>query len=255
MLIRKLGEALIATTLAIFLAIPSAGAQQSFSPQQQSFSAQEKAEVEKIIRDYLLENPELLVEVMEELERRRQKLATSQAERRLEENQAEIYQSKYDFVTNPDGEVPFVEFFDYQCGYCKRAHASVMKIRSQRRDVRFIFKEFPILGPVSTYSSRAAIASRQQGKYVEYHDALMNHRGKLTEEVVLKIAQGVGLDVRRLKADMERPEVQEAIDATLALASVMNIRGTPTFIIGKALSPGAIAYRKMVRQIEEARNN
>lgn len=248
MILRKLGELSIAATLALALVVPTAGAQQSFSPQ-------EKAAVEKIIRDYLLANPELLVEVMNELEKRRQKLAVTQAKERLKENRAAIYQSKYDFVNNPEGEVPFVEFFDYQCGYCKRSHQSVMKIRSQRRDVRFIFKEFPILGPASVYAARAAIASRRQDKYIEYHDALMNHRGKLNEDVVLKIAAGVGLDTERLKTDMERPEVQDAIDANLALASLMNIRGTPTFIIGESLSPGAIAYRQMVRFVEEAHTN
>ncbi len=245
MVLRKLGEALLAATLALVLLAPSASAQQSFSPEQ-------KAEVEKIVRDYLLQNPELLVEVMEVLETRRQKLAEDKAKTALEENEAAIYRSKYDFVTNPEGEVPFIEFFDYQCGYCKRVHEAVTKIRKQRRDVRFVFKEFPILGPVSAYASRAAIASRQQGKYVEYHDALMNHRGKLSEAVVLELAKGIGLDVERLQADMALPEVQTAIDANLALASVMNIRGTPTFIIGKSLSPGAIAYPQMIRFIEEA---
>jgi protein-disulfide isomerase len=248
MIRRKLGQVLLAVALALALATPMAGAQQSFTPAQ-------KAEVEKIVRDYLLANPEFLVEVMEELERRRQDLAKLESQRRIQEQRAEIYESKHDFVVNREGKVPFVEFFDYQCGYCKRSLAAVQTVRKMQPDVRMIFKEYPILGPVSVFAARAAVASRRQQKYVAYHDAMMGHRGKLDESVVLRIAERVGLDIEQLKADMERPEVQQAIDANLALAETMRIRGTPTFIIGETLSPGAIPYPQMVSQIEEARTN
>jgi protein-disulfide isomerase len=248
MLGRKLGQMIVAVGLGLALAVPMAEAQHNFSPEQ-------KTEVEKIIRDYLLANPELLVEVMEELERRRKETAKLESQRQIEQYRAQIYESEYDVVVNQEGEVPFVEFFDYQCGFCKRALKAVQTIRKARPDVRIIYKEYPILGPISVYAARAALASHRQEKYVEYHDALMAHRGKLDEGMVLRIAEGVGLDIELLQADMGRPEVQQAIKSNLALAERMRIRGTPTFIIGESLSPGAIDYSQMIAQIEEARTN
>ena len=249
MLLRTWRYAIVALALlSASFAMPVA-AEQTLTPEQ-------KLEVESIIRDYLLKNPELLVEVMEELERRRKEQAVAENKRRLEENRAEIYQSKYDFVLNPEGRIPVVEFFYYQCAYFKRALPSILQLQANagQASVRFIYKEYPILGEASVYAARAAIAARRQDKYVPLHNALMGFRGRLSEESVMTIAAGVGLDVDQLKADMQLPEVQQVIEATHAAAQAMNIRGTPTMIIGDTLVPGAIDYQRMVGLVEEARS-
>ena len=220
-----------------------------------ALDSEQKAEVEKIIADYLLRNPDLIVKVMEELDRRRKASEKTLAKRRLQENKAKIFQSRYDHVGNPGGRIPVVEFFDYQCGYCKRAFPAIKRLRSDRKDVRIIYKEFPILGPASVFAARAAIAARRQNKYLALHDGLIGHKGKLSEAVVMQIASRAGLDTKQLQADMARPEVQAIIDGNRALADVMNIRGTPAFIIGDALVPGAIPYSRMVSLVEKAKTN
>jgi len=215
----------------------------------------EKAEVEQIIRDYLLANPELLLEVMERLEAKQKAAARDQAERRIAENKADLFEAEGDFVVNPDGDVPLIEFFDYQCGYCKRILPSVQRLLAEEPGVRFVFKEFPILGPVSTFAAKAALASRQQGKYLEFHNALMSYRQGLSEDLVMAAAAHVGLDVERLRIDMASSEVNATIEANLRLAQAMGIRGTPTMVIGDTLVPGAINYERMVELVAEARTN
>ena len=237
--------ALVVGFLAVCLATPQLSAATALTPEQ-------KAEVENVIREYLLKNPELLEEVANELEKRRKLQAENEAKLKIVEYKDEIYKSKFDYISNPEGSIPFVEFFDYQCGYCKRVFPSIVKLRKRKPDVRIIYKEFPILGPVSVIAARAAIASRMQDKYVPFHDAMMRHKGRLNEGAIMTIAAGVGLDIDRLKADMTRNEVQKAIDANIDLAQRMNIRGTPAMIIGENLVPGAIAYRQMERLIDEA---
>ena len=127
-----------------------------------ALDSEQKAEVEKIIAEYLLANPELILKVMDELERRRKASEKTVAKQRMQDNKAKIFQSSYDHVGNPGGRIPVVEFFDYQCGYCKRAFPAIKKLRSDQKDVRIIYKEFPILGPASVFAARAAIAARRK---------------------------------------------------------------------------------------------
>jgi len=237
----------LAGLVAFGLYLPQAGAA-ALSPEQ-------RGEVETIIKEYLLANPELIFEVLEKLEARRKEQEASESQQRLVENKAEIFQSKYDFVENPEGHIPLVEFFDYQCGYCKRVLPALQQVRRDHPDVRLIFKEFPILGPASVFAARAAIASKRQDRYMAFHDALMGHRGSLDETVVLSVAKDIGLDIEQLRQDMERPEVEEEIDFNRALAARMNIRGTPSMYFGEKFIPGAIAYRQMQQMLDELRAN
>jgi protein-disulfide isomerase len=240
---------LIVTGLAAFLwgTFPAL-AQQSFSPEQ-------REQIEKIVRDYLLEHPEIMIEVMSKLEQRQEAEAAAKRQQALIRNKAALFSSADDFVVNADGNVPMVEFFDYQCGYCKRVMNSVMKVSTDHTDVRVAFKEYPILGPVSVFASKASIASRRQGKYLEFHTAVMGHSGRLSEKIILKKAAEVGLDVEQLKTDMADKEVQAVIDRNLALGRTMEIRGTPTLIIGDNLVPGAIPYERMVELIGKTRES
>ena len=247
MLQRCLGLAaavLIAWSLSI---LPAAAADK--------FDDADKAEIEKIVRDYLLANPELLVEIMEVLEAKQKSAAADLARQRIAENRVALFEADGDYVFNADGAVPVVEFFDYQCGYCKRVLPAMQRLLAEQGDVRVIFKEFPILGPVSTYAARAALAARKQGMYLELHNALMSYRQGLSEDLVMAAAAHVGLDLEQLRADMESAEVSAAIEHNLGLANAMGIRGTPTMVIGDNLVPGAVGYDRMVELIDESRSN
>jgi protein-disulfide isomerase len=219
-----------------------------------ALTPEQKAEVEQTIREYLLKNPELLLQVMEELEAKQKEAAVSEAREGMQRHRAALLDSPHDFVLNPKGKVPIVEFFDYQCGYCKQVAPTLRQVMADR-DVRFIYKEIPILGEPSAIAAKAAIAARRQGKYVELHNALMAHRGRLSEDVVMTLARDAGLDMKQLKADMERPEVDAAIDANLQLARALGIRGTPTIIVGDALVPGAIEPAQLRELVDAARKD
>lgn len=222
---------------------------------QQSITDSQRGEIEQIVRDYLLKNPELLLEVMEELERRQKAAAQNDSRQRIQQYQAALFEAPHDFVANPDGAVPVVEFFDYQCGFCKRVLPSMVRLQSEGKNARVIFKELPILGEASVYASRAAFAAKKQGKYVEMHNALMSVQGRLDEATVHRLAGDLGLDNERLRQDMQDPAIQEAIDANLELARALGIRGTPTLVIGDTLVPGAIEYDAMAQLISEAESS
>ena len=155
---------------------------------------------------------------------------------------------------NPKGDVTLVEFFDYQCGYCKRSLKPVRDLLETDRQLRIVWKEFPILGPVSRFAARAAMASENQGRYLEFHVAVMGSRGKLTEDRVMTLAGSVGLDVQRLRRDMDDPAIEEYLDETIRLAQVLGIRGTPAFVIGDTLVPGVVGDARLKELIAKARS-
>ncbi|MBT3534363.1 MAG: DsbA family protein [Rhodospirillaceae bacterium] len=224
-----------------------AQAQQSKDP--------ETTRIEQIIRNYLLENPELLVEVMQKLERRQKAKEQEDRISAIKKNRKALFASTNDHIVNPMGRIPVVEFFDYQCGYCKKFLPNVVRLLKSDKSVRFIFKEFPILGEASVVASRAALAAKMQGKYLAYHNALMGLRRGLTETLVFQIAEDIGLDVARLKTDMESPEISRIIDENRKLARSMGIRGTPTIVVGEQMAPGAVSYSRLTALIEDARKN
>ncbi len=211
--------------------------------------------IEQVVRNYLLTNPEILREMSDELNRREKLAKQKRMEQSIRRNRTALLSSKADFVINETGNIPVVEFFDYQCGYCKRVHAAVVKLREEQSDVRFVFKEFPILGPVSDIAARAAIASKQQGKYLPFHNALMEHQGRLDKATILAVASQVGLNVEQLQRDMQKPEVATEINGNLSLGRNMGITGTPSIIIGDAFVPGAIPYEQMTDLLDKAREN
>ncbi|WP_448206722.1 DsbA family protein [Azospirillum sp. sgz302134] len=215
--------------------------------------AQRKA-IEGVVRDYLMKNPEIILEAVESLQQRQKVAEEEKARKALTENKKALFESPADPVAgNAKGDVTVVEFFDYQCGYCKSVQADTQRLIKDDGKLRFVFKEFPILGPASLVASKAALASRGQGKYLEFHNALMAQRGQLDEETIMRIAKSVGLDADRLKKDMDSPDVLKVIAANQALAEQLGIRGTPGFVIGDALVPGAIKLDEMKRLVDAAR--
>lgn len=220
----------------------------------QSLTPQQSEEVARIVRDTLLKSPEILVEAMRLLEERQKLEADAAARQAIADSKKELRDDPDSVVAgNPKGDVTVVEFFDYKCGYCKRAHPTVADLRKSDGKVRIVLKELPILGPESLIAARAAVAARKSDKYLKFHDALMTARGSLDEASVLQIAAEVGLDAKKLKADMAGSDVTAVLQRNRALAEKLGVNGTPAFVIGDNLVPGAIDLGAMKSLVAETR--
>jgi protein-disulfide isomerase len=204
------------------------------------FSDAQKRGIEQVVKDYLLKHPELLVEVQGALE---QKMAKEEAERTRQlvaENAKEIYRHPDAPVAgNPKGDITVVEFFDYNCGYCKRGFHNIRELIEKDGNVRVVFKELPILSKDSEEAAKIALAARAQGKYWELHQALIESKGRVTEASALETAGKLGLDVAKLKADKDSETVKAELARVEALARKMNITGTPHFLVGNEAIGGA----------------
>jgi protein-disulfide isomerase len=204
------------------------------------FSADQKKEIEKIIKDYLVSNPEVFLEAQTALETKMEKEQADKLKAAISENAKEIYRDpKADVAGNAAGDITVVEFFDYNCGYCKRGLHDVIKLVETDPKVRVVFKELPILSKGSEEASRVAIAAGKQGKYWDVHKAMLEAKGVMNEASALAIATKLGLDMDKLKKDMASPEVEAEIKKSEALAKKMGVNGTPHFLIGDRAIPGA----------------
>jgi protein-disulfide isomerase len=209
---------------------------------------------EQRVREYLLKNPEVIMEALQILQQRQRAAEAENLKRTIAERGEEILNDPAAPVGgNPAGDVTVVEFFDYNCPYCRRVAPTVTELEEADPDLRLVYKEFPILGPGSQFAARAALASRRQGKYVPFHNALMRATDQVTEATVMETAREVGLDIEQLRADMQDPAIQEAIGRNLQLASALGITGTPSFIIGEEVVPGAVDLRTLQSLIARAR--
>jgi len=226
------------------------------APPSGDFSPQQRQSIEKIVKDYLIANPEIFLEVQTALE---SKLEQQQAERlkaAIAENARDIYRDPAaDVAGNPEGDITVVEFFDYNCGYCKRGLHDVVKLIESDPKVRVVFKELPILSKGSEEASRVAIAAGKQGKYWDMHKAMLEAKGVMNEANALQIATKLGLDMDKLKKDMASPEVQKEIEKSEALAKKMGVNGTPHFLVGNRAIPGAPEdlYEQLAKHVGELR--
>ena len=215
---------------------------------------EQRRAIEGIIHDYLMQNPEVLIEALREAEAKASSDAEAKAVLVLRDRRREIFDDPATPVGgNAQGDVSIVEFFDYRCPYCKQVHPAIEKLLDQDRKLRFVYKEFPVLGAQSDMAAHAALAARLQDKYEPFHAALMATKGQITDEVVYRVAGSIGLDVDRLKRDMADPEIDQALSANKALASALDIRGTPGFIIGDHIVPGAIDLDALKNMVADAR--
>jgi protein-disulfide isomerase len=210
------------------------------APVAHSLTAEQRKEIEAIIKDYLLQNPEVLMEAQTALEAKMEKLQAERMQVAIKENAKELFQSTTAPVAgNPKGDVTVIEFFDYNCGYCKKAFPDVAQFLEKDKQLKMLFKEFPILSKGSEEASKVALAARLQGKYWEFHRAMFETPGQANEAQALKVAEKLGLDMARLKKDMASAEVKREIEETHKLAQKMGIQGTPHFLIGERVIPGA----------------
>jgi protein-disulfide isomerase len=176
------------------------------------------------------------------------------AQKAIQENQSALLRDPDSPIAgNPDGDVTIVEFSDYQCPYCKRAHAAVNSVVAADGKVKVVYKDLPILGEASRIAALAALASRAQGKHPAFHDALMEYSGKIDRDKIMEIAGSVGLDVALLQKAMDDPKLKQIIERNMTLASALGVRGTPAFVVGNQFVPGAVDADALKQLIADAR--
>jgi len=219
-------------------------------------SQAQKRAVEGVVREYLRQNPDIVLEAIAAARAKRDAHVRAQVQKNVVSLRDELENDPASPVGgNPDGNVTIVEFFDYQCPYCKRVFPLVQKLLKADGKIRYVFKEFPILGPESEVAARATLAAWKldKGKYVSFHTALMRTRGRLSEKRILKIAAEQGLDIKRLRTAMADPEIEKMLVRNFELAKALDINGTPGFVIGGRVVPGAIDLETMTALVSKAR--
>lgn len=213
-------------------------------------------EIVDIVRNYLTENPEILVEMTTELDNRQRDEQATQQEKAISENAETIFRSKHAYIGgNPQGDVTVVEFFDYNCSYCKRAMPDLIKLMDSDDKVRVVLKELPIFGGDSDDAAKGALAAKMQGKYFEMHQKLFSDSGKADKAKVLRIANELGLDVEQLEKDMEGEEVEQALEEAREIAQKLGLQGTPFYLIGDQTIPGAPEdlYDQLTEKVADVR--
>lgn len=218
----------------------------------------EKAEVEVIIREYLLKNPEIMLEVQQALEARRQAETAALQKQTLAEMKKAIYDSEHQIeIGDPNAPITVVEFYDYNCGFCQRALSDMNKFLEEDKDVRFVLKEFPVLGEASLATHRVSLAFSQlmPEKAAEFHTKLLQQRGRKSGESAAALAMEFGIDPVALKAETEKPYIMEAIQEVYKMADGLGITGTPSYVIGDQVVFGAVGYAQLKEKIAEMKTN
>jgi protein-disulfide isomerase len=214
-----------------------------------------EARVKELVLEAIRENPEIVMEAVELLRQRDQAAQAAAITSVLERNRETLENDpNAPVLGNPEGDVTVVEFFDYNCPYCRKAKPEIEALLETDPNVRLVYREWPILGEGSEFAARAALASRNQGKYEEFHWALMGMQGRAEEASVLRIAEQIGLDTARLLQDMNAEEIEEHIATSMRLTQELGFSGTPSFVVGDALVPGVIEADQMIALVEAVRN-
>jgi protein-disulfide isomerase len=243
-----------AALFAILIAVPAAAPARA-----QSFTGDQRGEIERIVREYLLSHPELLQEVMSELEKR-QAVAEAEKHRTAVKQYSEVIFSSPRQVTlgNTQGDVTVVEFFDYNCGYCKRAMSDMLDLMKNDAKLKFVLKEFPVLGEGSMQAAQVAAAVRMQDKsggkkYLEFHQKLLTGRGPADKARALAVAKEIGLDVARIEKDMAGDEVKAQLEESFKLAEALGLNGTPSYVVGNDVVVGAVGLNTLKEKVNAAR--
>jgi protein-disulfide isomerase len=216
-------------------------------------SAINKQQIEETIRNYLMENPSVIVDALEKYREQHNKRKTADQARAIKKYSDYIYSEKRPYAGNPEGDVTVVEFFDYNCGYCRKALKDILEILDSDKNVRFVFIEAPILNRASDIAASWALAAREQGEYFEFHKKIMQHKGYKSENTLRKIASDIGLDVSRLRRDAEKEATEKEINKNLRISMEVGVRGTPAFIIDGNLHGGYMDVESLKELIKEAR--
>ena len=246
-------RALTLFAAAMMLALPAATPTRA-----QTFSADQRQEIEGIVKNYLLQHPEVMQDVMAELEKRQKTAEAEKNRAAVADNNATIFSSPHQVVLgNPQGNVTMVEFFDYNCGYCKHALSDMLTLLKTDPNLKFVLKEFPVLGEGSVEAAHVAVAARMQDatgkKYIEFHQKLLGGRGPADKARALAAAKEVGFDMARIEKDMGSDEVKKTIDENLKLADLIGVNGTPSYVVGEEVVVGAVGLDALKEKIAAER--
>lgn len=240
--------ALLACVCVIFAAAPNGAATAA------DVTATQRQTIDSIIHDYLMQHPDVLIAALRAAQDKLDHDNDAKATQAVTTHRQQIFDDPATPIQgSPAGSATLVEFFDYRCPYCKQVQPALEALLQQDPKLRVVYKELPILGPISTTAAHAALAAQRQGKYDAFHDAMMTARGQITDDTVYQVAGSVGLDVVRLKHDMASPEIAQQLKTNLALADALDIHGTPAFIVGDRVVPGAVDLEALKTMIADAR--
>jgi len=248
-----------AGALAFLGAAPAFAAEATPAPVSSSadgLTPAQRADVEGVIKDYLMAHPEVIKDAMDELQRRQDAAAAAQQVSAISDNSSALFSSKRQVVLgNPKGDVTLVEFFDYNCGYCKRAHADLKELLANDKNLRVVLKEFPVLGDGSVEAANVAVAVNMVApdKYWAFHDAMLTERGQANGEKAIAVAEEVGIDKAALMKAMQSPEVKATIAESYDLANKLALTGTPSYVTAKEVVVGAVGYDALKEKIGVAR--
>lgn len=210
-----------------------------------------QADVEKIVHDYIISNPEVILTSVDDYQKRSQRENQDAA---LKKNKDAVFNdTSAPMLGNPKGDVTIVEFMDYNCHYCKQSFPTVMALMEKDKNIRFIMKDFPILGPSSETAAKWALAAQKQKKYFEFHKVMMEHKGPITDSSLEKAATAAGMDIALAKKDAQSTDVMLQIEKNRNLAASLGLSGTPAFIIGEQIAFGAYGQEELEKMIKEAR--
>ncbi len=259
MKLKRLVTACAAGTLMMTAALPVMAAD--------SFNQTQTKSIQTIVHDYLIKNPEVLVEASQNLQKKQQEAMAEQAKVAIADHASQLFDGNMTTVGNPKGNVTIVEFFDYQCIHCKKMSPVVSELLKKDSNLRVVYKEFPIFGKSSETASKAALAAAMQGKYQAMHDVLIGQEKGLTDESVMNLAKSVGLDMKKFEIDIKSKAVSEQLDANRTLAEQLRLMGTPAFIVASTPAgqfksgsqptfiPGAISLTSLQDLIKKAATN
>jgi protein-disulfide isomerase len=222
------------------------------------FSTPQRGEIENIVREYLIAHPEVLQEAMAELDKRQTAAESEKHKTAVKDNASTIFSSPRQVnLGNPNGDVTFVEFFDYNCGYCKRAMGDMLTLLKDDPKLKVVLKEFPVLGPGSVEAAQVAVAVRMQDKtgkkYIEFHQKLLGGRGQADKAHAMAAAKDVGMDMARIEKDMASPEVKTTLEENLKIAEALGLNGTPSYVIGGDVVVGAVGLPALQEKINNNR--
>ena len=219
-----------------------------------ALTPQQKSAVDQAIHDYLMNHPEIVLDALKAAQKKSEQEAAANTRRLIGQMHQELVGNPDDLVQgNPKATATIVEFFDYRCPYCKEIEPTLDALLHDDPKLRIVYKEFPVLGEPSVFAAHVALAARRQGKYAEFHRAMMAAKGTIDDDVVLKVAASVGLDIDKVKADMGTADIKRIIQTNYDAATALNIQGTPALIIGDTLIPGAVDIDQLRDNIAAAR--
>jgi len=219
------------------------------------FTPAQKTAMENIIKDYIMSNPQVLMDSVNNYRSAEEKKQEEGAVKALEENRQILLKGNFPEIGNKKGDITIVEFFDYNCGYCKQGYEAVQESLNNDKNIRFVFVEFPILSESSHLAAKYALAAQKQGKYFELHRELMLYKGPKSDESILQLAGKAGLDMDKLKKDVSDPSIEAEIKKNIDLAQKLQISGTPAFIIGDQIIRGYVPYEGMKTMVADLRKN